>query len=337
MIKPASRNVPIRAAHRLARLLAQLPLLTLATALPCIAHAGAFALMGDMPYNEREIEPMRMIIAETGRDPDIAFVAFDGDIKGGSEKCDNERFLARRADFEASRHPFVLIPGDNEWTDCHRPSNGQYDPLERLAKLRELFFATDESLGQRKMKLTRQGALQPQYAAYRENVRWEFENTMLIGINIPGSNNNWIERGGNDEFHQRLKANTAWLDTNFHSARENNLAAVMIIMQANPDFEGTEAAKLKNRPGWRDGFAEFKTQLVQQAKAFGKPVVVVHGDTHSYQLNQPVKDETGAMVANITRLETPGSPFLGWVRAVVDATDPKVFQFTLKRFGIQQQ
>ena len=111
----------------------------------------------------------------------------------------------------------------------------------------------------------------------------------------------------------------------------------MIIMQANPDFEGTEAAKLKNRPGWRDGFAEFKTQLVQQAKAFGKPVVVVHGDTHSYQLNQPVKDENGAMVANITRLETPGSPFLGWVRAVVDATDPKVFQFTLKRFGIQQQ
>ncbi len=293
----------------------------------------AFALMGDMPYGEREIEPMRMIIAETGRDPDLAFVAFDGDLKGGSERCDNARILARRADFEASRHPFIYIPGDNEWTDCHRSNNGGYSAEERLARLREWFFPTDDSLGQRKIKLTRQGALQAQYAAYRENVRWEFAGTLLVGINIPGSNNNWLERGSNHEFNERLKANTAWLETNFRSAREKNLRAVMIIMQANPDFEGTEAAKLKSRPGWRDGFAEFKVQLVREAKAFGKPVVVVHGDTHSYQLNRPVKDEAGAAVANITRLETPGSPFLGWVRTTVDVNDPEVFQFSLRRFG----
>ena len=293
----------------------------------------AFALMGDMPYGEREIEPMRMIIAETGRDPGLAFVAFDGDLKSGSERCDDQRILARRADFEASRHPFIYIPGDNEWTDCHRPSNGGYDPEERLARLREWFFPADESLGKRKIKLTRQGVLQPQYAAYRENVRWEFEGTMMIGVNIPGSNNNWLERGGNHEFAARLKANTAWIDTNFRTAREKNLRAVMIIMQANPDFEGTEAAKLKSRPGWRDGFAEFKTQLAEEARAFGKPVVIVHGDTHSYQLNRPLRDETGTPVANVLRLETPGSPFLGWVRATIDAADPQVFQFSLRRFG----
>ena len=73
--------------------------------------------------------------------------------------------------------------------------------------------------------------------------------------------------------------------------------------------------------------------MLEEAKAFGKPVVVVHGDTHSYQLDQPLKDASGALVANVTRLETPGSPFVGWVRAVVDAHDPKVFQFTVKRFG----
>ena len=199
--------------------------------------------------------------------------------------------------------------------------------------MRELFFATDESLGQRKLKLTRQGDLQPQYAAWRENVRWEFEGVMLVGVNIPGSNNNWKNRGDNREFFERLKANAAWIATNFRSAREQNMRAVMLILQANPDFEGEEAAKQKNRPGFRDGFAEFRAQLVEEAKAFGKPVVVVHGDTHAYQLNEPVKDASGALVANITRLETPGSPLVGWVRAVVDANDPKVFQFTLKRFG----
>ena len=204
---------------------------------------------------------------------------------------------------------------------------------ERLAKLRELFFATDESLGQRKMKLTRQGDLQPQYAAWRENVRWEFENVAFVGVNIPGSNNNWKNRGDNTEFFARLKANTAWIETNFRTAREKNLRALMLILQANPDFEGEEAAKQKDRPGFRDGFAEFKIQVAREARAFGKPVVVVHGDTHSYQLNRPLKDEAGQQVPNVTRLETPGSPFIGWVRARIDAQDPQVFQFSVRRFG----
>lgn len=316
-------------------LLALLLTLLCTAALP--VHAGVFALFGDIPYNEREIESLRLIIDEMNRDNEIAFVVHDGDIKSGSAKCDNQTFLARKADFEASRHPFVLIPGDNEWTDCHRPSNGPYDPEERLAKLRELFFATGESLGQRKLQLTRQGELQPQYAAWRENVRWELEGVLLIGINIPGSNNNWKNTGSNTEFFERLKANTAWIATNFRSARERNLRAVMLIMQANPDFEGTEAAKLKRHPGYRDGFAEFRAQLAEEAKTFGKPVVIVHGDTHSYQLNQPLKDASGAPVANLTRLETPGSPFVGWVRTVIDAHDPKVFQFTVKRFGASAQ
>lgn len=303
----------------------------LATMAP--AHAGVFALFGDIPYSAHEVEALRLIIDEMNRDDELAFVVHDGDIKSGSSKCDDRTFLDRKADFEASRHPFILIPGDNEWTDCHRPSNGPYDPEERLEKLRELFFATDESLGRRKIKLTRQGDLQPQYAAWRENVRWEFENVLLMGVNIPGSNNNWKNTGANTEFHARLKANTAWIAANFRTARENNMRAVMLIIQANPDFEGTEAARLKRQAGYRDGFAEFKAQLLEEAKAFRKPVVVVHGDTHSHQINQPLKDGTGVTVSNVTRLETPGSPFVGWVRTVIDANDPKVFQFTVKRFG----
>jgi hypothetical protein len=32
--------------------------------------------------------------------------------------------------------PFIFVPGDNEWTDCHRANNGGFDPLERLDRLR---------------------------------------------------------------------------------------------------------------------------------------------------------------------------------------------------------
>src|SRR5690606_35598316 len=41
----------------------------------------------------------------------------------------------------------VYTPGDNEWTDCHRSRAGGFDPLERLAALRSLFFARGEALG----------------------------------------------------------------------------------------------------------------------------------------------------------------------------------------------
>lgn len=301
-------------------------------ALSPLAHAGHFALIGDMPYGDGEIEMTRAILEEIGRDDSIAFVVHDGDIKSGSERCDDLRFMARRDDFDLSRHPFILIPGDNEWTDCHRASNGGFDPEERLARLRELFFAGDESLGRRRIKLTRQGDLQAQFAAWRENVRWEFEGVLLVGLNIPGSNNNWKNRGDNHEFHARLKANTAWLEAAFTHARANKLAGLMLVIQANPDFEGDEARKAGTRPGFRDGYAQFKAQLAREAQAFGRPVVLVHGDTHSYRIDQPVKDGEGNTLTNVTRVETFGSPGLGWIKVSIDPQHPALFRFSARRF-----
>ena len=296
------------------------------------AHAGHFALIGDMPYSESEIEMMRAILQEIGQDDSIAFVVHDGDIKSGGERCDDQRFKARRDDFDLSRHPFILIPGDNEWTDCHRASNGGYDPVERLAKLRELFFAGGESLGRNRIKLTRQGDLQPRFAAWRENVRWEFESVLLVGLNIPGSNNNWKNRGDNLEFHARLAANTAWLDAAFAHARASNLRGVMLVIQANPDFEGDAARRSGTRAGARDGYAEFKAQLAREARAFGRPVVLVHGDTHAYRIDQPVQDGSGNTLANLTRVETFGSPGLGWIKVSIDARHPALFRFHARRF-----
>ena len=310
-----------------------------ALALACViaspAVAGSFALIGDMPYGDTEIGPMRQIVEEIGRDDSIAFVVHDGDIKSGSEECDDARLTARRSDFDYSRHPFILVPGDNEWTDCHRPNNGRYDPEERLGKLRELFFAGDESLGRRRIRLTRQGDLQPQFAAWRENVRWEFEGVLMVGLNIPGSNNNWKNRGENREFTARLAANTAWLDAAFAHARLGSLRGVMVVIQANPDFEGGQGPKFAARAGYRDGYAEFRAQLAREAAAFGKPVVIVHGDTHNYRLDKPLKDENGKPVANVTRLETFGSPGLGWVKVSIEANDPAVFRFRANRYNRQ--
>jgi hypothetical protein len=60
------------------------------------------------------------------------------------------------------------VPGDNEWTDCDRASNGSYNPNERLALVRKMFAATPNSLGQRTIGLQRQSP------SYPENVRWNY-------------------------------------------------------------------------------------------------------------------------------------------------------------------
>ena len=157
-------------------------------ALPAQAQAPArfsFAIVGDAPYNALEEPVFAQMLREIDRE-ELAFVVHVGDIKGGSSPCSDELFAQRLQQFQSVRHPFIYVPGDNEWTDCWRSGS---DPLERLAKLREMFYTDDDSLGEHKLKLERQSA-DPRFAEYRENVRWTMGSALFIGLNIPGSNNN---------------------------------------------------------------------------------------------------------------------------------------------------
>jgi hypothetical protein len=305
----------------------QLFALTIAAllALPSHAEPLAFGLFGDTPYSRWERENLPDLIAEMDRE-NLAFVVHDGDIKNGSSVCSDEVLKDILAVFQKSAAPLVYVPGDNEWTDCHRSNNGSYDPLERLGKLREWFFPNDLALGQRSLKLERQSK-NPAFAAYRENVRWEAGGVLFVGMNVPGSDNNFngTKRSGGPvaEFIERGAANKAWLAEAFALARSKKLAGILIVIQANPGFHAANAGNPS--PGYRD----FLTQLREETQAFLGQVVLVHGDSHHHQINQPMEDpDTKETVKNFTRMETIGSPFVGWVRGTVDATDPQVFRFT---------
>jgi hypothetical protein len=100
----------------------------------------AFAFIGDMPYGAARETPFARLMAEVNRDNDVDFVMHAGDIKAGSERCDDELILHRFRLYQAFERAFVYTPGDNEWTDCHRVNNGQYNPLERLVFLRSVFY-----------------------------------------------------------------------------------------------------------------------------------------------------------------------------------------------------
>src|SRR5262249_11927462 len=140
-------------------------------------------LIGDMPYGAAGRAQFPNVIADINAHR-LAFTAFDGDIKNGKERCDQPVYDAALTNFNSFHDPLVYVPGDNEWTDCDRASNGSYDPNERLALIRTMFFQTPRSLGRRTIGQTRQSA------QYPENVRWERGGVTYVGVNIPGSDNN---------------------------------------------------------------------------------------------------------------------------------------------------
>ena len=292
-----------------------------------LAQPVPFGLMGDTPYSAWERATLPALMAAMAQ-TQPAFVVHVGDFKSGSEPCSDALFQDRLALFQSAPMPLVFVPGDNDWTDCHRRSNGAYDPLERLDRLRAWFFAGEQSLGQRPLPLLRQST-DPAFARYRENVRWEAGGALFVALNLPGSDNNFHgvpgQTGPVPEFVARSAANQAWLAQAFAHAHEKRLAGVLILIQANPGFETARAGL------FQPGYDAFLALLRQEAARFAGPVVLVHGDTHRQRIDQPLTDPgSGEPVRNLTRVETFGWPFFGWVLGTVDARDPQVFRFEAK-------
>src|SRR5262245_36166191 len=112
--------------------------------------AFSFAVMGDAPYTDAE-EPVFLAMLDRIGEEKLEFVVHVGDFEEGSNsRCTDELFFKRKAQFDASAHPFVFTPGDNDWTDCRRKTNGSDDPIERLQRIREIFFSEGFSLGRKR-------------------------------------------------------------------------------------------------------------------------------------------------------------------------------------------
>ena len=111
------------------------------------------AVIGDTPYGNPQVLDFPGLVRSINDDPKASLVVHVGDIKNGSSRCDDSYFAQIAGYFDSFADPILFTPGDNEWTDCHRATDGKYDPLERLARLRELFYPVPgESLGQSKRR-----------------------------------------------------------------------------------------------------------------------------------------------------------------------------------------
>lgn len=284
------------------------------------AESWRFAVIGDTPYSDyEERELPRMLDDIAAEHPD--FVIHAGDFKNSGMICSDDVFLARHALFDASPVPLIYTPGDNEWTDCHQLTTGHFDPRERLSRLREIFFAMPRSLGKRKLPVEQSPD------GYPEQLRWRLGPVVFVSLNVPGPNNNF-GRGqkASPEFLARNPSVIGWLEEGFVTARREQAAGLVIVMQANPGFRHS-AAGLAHA-----GYRQLLDTLRRETLAFHGQVLLIHGDTHWQRVDHPLlHPSTGRPVANFTRLETFGYPIMGWVKVIVDSEHPALFRFEVHR------
>ncbi|HYN92835.1 MAG TPA: metallophosphoesterase [Pilimelia sp.] len=299
-----------------AGLLAGLAWAAPADARPRSTPPVTFALIGDTPYGDAQRVAFPALVDQINADPAVRFVLHAGDVKSGSTTCDDARFADLAALFDTFDDPFVLTPGDNEWTDCHRVAAGGYLPTERLDAVRRVFYPRPgRTTGGRPMPVLTQ-AYDPRYRAYRENTMFARSRVLFSTVHVVGSENGlapWAQLAGGDRPAERLAEVTArtaaalaWIDATFAAARTGRAAGVLLMMQAEP----------LDTPG----FTEIRARVVRHARAYGRPVLLVHGDEHVYEV------EPGyAGVPNLTRLETYGDTATQWLRVTADPRDPNVF------------
>ena len=251
--------------------------------------ALAFALFGDVPYSQPQANLLDGLIDAMNAQP-LAFVVHVGDITSGRGPCGDEWLEDRRKQFARFKHPFVLLPGDNEWTDCRRTG---FDPTERLAMWRELFCFPVKEL-----------SLERQKGKYCENVRWVYDEVVFVGLNIPGGNNNL----GDDpvEHGERMQAVFAWLDEAESFAQQRD--GLVVLMHANP---------FVSRRFGADGYTEVRERLRRLGSAMPGKVLLVHGDTHQYRDDEPLP--------GLRRVEVYGSPHIRWAKARIERTGARLF------------
>lgn len=253
---------------------------------------------------------LRQAISETD-DDNLAFVVVNG-IKSAEESCTDAVYLDRKILFDGAKNGLIVSLAGADWTGC-RSGGGRTAAIERLNRLRELFFAEDFSFGATKIALARQSTA-PKFRSYVENSRWEFGPVLFATLNLPADNNHFLLAAGrNNEFEDRLIANHDWLQRLVTIATRRKLAALVVFCDSDP--LGMVPPKPRH-----DGYADVRAQLVQLAAHFSGRILIVH-DGAGARAGEPAGI---AWTGNLGTLAVTS----GWLRLTVSPSTPALFSVT---------
>ncbi|MDB5935715.1 MAG: hypothetical protein JWQ01_3059, partial [Massilia sp.] len=175
------------------------------------------------------------------------------------------------------RRPVIVLPAASDWSEC-KNSAGRSVAIERLNRLRELYFSEPASLGARKLPLTRLSS-SAKFRSYAENAHWEVGDVLYATVNLPANNNHYRpEAGRNSEYEDRLVANRFWLNRLFAMAKREKRDALVLFSEG--DVKALEQPKglraLLGRATTRqDGFDEPRRQIATLAQKFPGKVLLI--------------------------------------------------------------
>jgi len=291
------------------------------------ADAFSYAVYGDAPYgtsptDTSETDATPAFIRAVNADKAVSAVLHVGDIHSGSQYC-TQAYDQQIADLWAGfADPLVYTPGDNEWTDCHKkkegggvynPTTGQVDyvkdangnlvdysggnPVDNLALVRSIFFATPgATLGSGRLRVLSQAQVDnhahPTDGAYVENVMWQRGGVLFVSVNVPGGSNNdadpWYGAPAASpqqatEAANRTAADLRWIDRAFATAGADHARSVVVMTQADMwDLDGKTVDHLA-------GYEPIVSSLAAHTTSFGRPVLLLNGDSHVYRSDNPLQ------------------------------------------------
>ncbi|MBY4898753.1 metallophosphoesterase [Cupriavidus sp. AU9028] len=293
------------------------------------------ALLADLPQWP-DAEPATQRLLESLAQRKVDLVVHAGGIKGDTESCGDPLLGSRLQLLNQSPVPVLFVPGETEWAECGKHVAGSFDPDERLARLRELYFPDDRTLGEKALPVMRQSD-QAKFRSYRENARLVLGNVLLVGLNVPGDNNNYrYEAGRNGEFEDRREANRQWLARAFSLAQQEEMSGIVLVMHADPLFANGWEKRGKPslldgfiRGRQRDGYLEIKRQLRELVADYRGRVLLVHSSYNGFGIDTPLRDTQGKVLRNFTRVALPvGSP-RQWTELTISPDSPALFSVAL--------
>jgi len=317
-----------------------------AGATPHKDHRFTIAVYGDSPYGNSQTSPpdTRLYDASPGfintinGDPDVSLVAHVGDIHSGKEFCTEAYDNKIKALWGAFDGPLVYTPGDNEWSDCHKPGEGggkwataadgskfidfnctgcfgdvdyaRGNPLDNLALVRSLFFPRPgKTLGGSNFKVSSQAKQYdhnfPTDKQFVENVQWEQNDIVFVTLNIPGGSNDDA-----DPWYGSGTPTSSPLPQQQADERAQRQGADLRWLDAAFGAATKGEAKavviLEQADMWdTDGKANhlgnyepYVASIASHTSAFGKPVLLFNGDSHIYRSDDPLQSGAPCTMEN---------------------------------------
>ncbi|MSR36136.1 MAG: metallophosphatase family protein [Gemmatimonadetes bacterium] len=293
---------------------------------PLPPNSLAFGVFGDGPYYPWERGRYRRLLEDVGA-TDIEWLLHVGDLFW--YPCSDEEYALRASELAAVPHPVVYTPGDNEWADCHKLRAGRHDPLDRLAALRRAFFSDPtHSTGTPKLALETQAA-DSAFAEFGENARWRRGGFVFATVHLVGSHNGMKPFEGRTtasdvEGERRMRAGLAWLEQTMDTARATGANGAVIAFHAeiglDPEYVDARA-----------GYERITARLQHEAATFPGQIILIHGDSHHARVDHPLRDWNGRPYERFTRIETFGSPDIGWLRVVLDTVAGRVVRVETRK------